>query len=61
MKQANEKLENIINNQFYDDIVNMNEEFTKESYNYIEDEATFKDMALEDLNEWRFLKDGTIF
>lgn len=61
VKTINEKLENIINNQFYDDIVKMNEELTKHGYNIIEDEATFSDMAIDYLNGERFLQDGTFF
>ena len=61
VKTINEKLENIINNQFYDDIVNMNRELTKYGYSLIEDEATFSDMAIDYLNGERFLEDGTFF
>lgn len=61
VKTINEKLENIINNQFYDDIVNMNEELTKYGYSLIEDKATFSDMAIDYLNGERFLQDGTFF
>ena len=61
-----EKLEKIENEiidflKENDDIVKMNKELTKRGYNFIEDETTFSDMAIDYLNGERFLKDGTFF
>ena len=61
VKIINNKIENIINENFYNDIVKMNKELTKQGYNFIEDETTFKDIAADYLNGERFLQDGTFF
>ena len=61
VKTINEKIEHIINNDFYDDIVKMNRELTKQGYNFIEDDTAFSEMAKDYLNGERFLKDGTLF
>lgn len=60
MKKENEKLEKIME-QFEKDIIKMNQELTSQGYNIIEDDATFSKIAIDYLNEERFLKDGTIF
>lgn len=60
MKKENEKLEKIMV-QFEKDIIKMNQDLTKQGYNIIEDDTTFSKIAIDRLNEERFLKDGTFF
>ena len=46
---------------FREDIVLMNEEIARDGYKMLEDEARFKEMAMNDINDLEFLSDGSVF
>ena len=46
---------------FKGDIVLMNKEIARGGYNMLEDNASFKEMAMDCINELEFLSDGSVF
>ena len=46
---------------FKGDIVLMNKEIVRDGYNMLEDEASFEEMAMNDINDLEFLSDGREF
>lgn len=61
VKTINDKIENIINEDFFNDIAKMNVELKKYGYDLIENEEYFKNIALDQLKSYSYLKDGKVF
>ena len=61
VKTINDKIENIINENFYNDITKMNIELKKYGYKLIENEEYFANIALDELELYSYLKDGKVF
>ena len=65
-KEMEEKIVNLLDrrnddSKFVEDIIDMNSDLTSMGYNMIEDKESFKDIALEYLNEREYTKTGEVY